>query len=73
MAKLEPIEIKIDQDAVKAQIHDAITQALADASFKLRWAADALFPQFQDDQEKWIEEQIQKRVKVELEKRAGDE
>ena len=66
MAKVPPLEIRIDQEAIREQVRDGISQALEEASFKLRAAADALDPKFLDYQEQWIEDQINSRVEARL-------
>ncbi len=66
MANVPPLEIKIDEDAIREQVREGISRALEEASFKLRAAADALDPKFLDYQEKWIEDQINSKVEARL-------
>lgn len=66
MAEVPPLEIRIDQDAIREQVREGISQALEEASFKLRAAADALDPKFLEYQGKWIEEQINSKVEARL-------
>lgn len=66
MASVPPLEIKIDQDAIRAQVSEGIAEALRGASWKLRQAADALDPEFVKYQDEWIEQEIQRRVETEL-------
>ncbi len=66
MANVPPLEIKIDEDAIREQVREGISRALEEASFKLRAAADALDPKCLDYQEKWIEDQINSKVEARL-------
>lgn len=62
MTDLGPIELKIDSEALKAQIETALNSALEAAAWALRAAADQLHPQFVSDQEKWIQYRIDEAV-----------
>ena len=62
MAEMPPIDIRIDEDALKKQVESAITDALRDASMKLRFAADALDPDYLKYRDEWVEEEIERRV-----------
>lgn len=66
MANVPPLEIKIDQDAIRDQVREGITDALREASIKFRMAADALDPTFLDEQDKWIEDRINTKVEARL-------
>lgn len=66
MADVPPLEIKIDQDAIRDQIRDGINEALREASVKLRTAADVLDPEFLKWQDKWIEDRVNSLVKARL-------
>ncbi len=66
MANVPPLEIKIDQDAIRDQVREGITEALREASGKFRMAADALDPTFLDEQDKWIEDMINSKVEARL-------
>jgi hypothetical protein len=61
------ITIKVDEEALKAQIDAVIEEALKEASLKLRWAADALDTKFYDEQVKahdeWIKSEVERRLK----------
>lgn len=61
MAEMAPIDIRIDEDAIKKQVESAITDALKAASMKLRFAADALDPEFLELDRQW-EEEVERRV-----------
>lgn len=62
MAEKTPLDIRIDEDALKKQVESAITDALRDASMKLRVSADALDPDFLKYQDEWIEQEVERRV-----------
>lgn len=62
MAEMTPLDIRIDEDALKKQVESAITDALRDASMKLRVSADALDPDFLKYQDEWIEQEVERRV-----------
>lgn len=66
MANVPPLEIKIDQDAIRDQIRDGINEALREASVKLRTAADALDPEFVKWQDEWINGQVEARLRLRL-------
>lgn len=66
MPNVPPLEIKIDQDAIRDQVREGITEALREASIKLRMAADAFDPTFLDEQNKWIEDRINSKVEARL-------
>lgn len=46
MATSEPIRIQIDPEALRSQIRDVIREEMQAASLRLRFAADALDPEF---------------------------
>lgn len=66
MANVPPLEVKIDQDAIRDQVREGITEALREASVKFRTAADALDPTFVAEQDKWIEDMINSKVEARL-------
>lgn len=66
MAEMTPIDIRIDEDAIKKQVETAITDALIAASVKLRIVADALDPDFLKYQDEWIEDEVERRVGLKL-------
>lgn len=66
MAEVPPLEIKIDQEAIRAQVSEGITEALREASIKLRTAADALDPEFLKYQDEWIEDKVNSKVEARL-------
>lgn len=71
MAEMTPIDIRIDEDAIKKQVESAITDALRGTSMKLRVAADALDPDFLKYQDEWVEQEVERRVDLKL-KEASD-
>lgn len=73
MANVPPLEIKIDQDAIREQVREGIAEALQDASIKFRMAADALDPTFLERQDKWIEDEINSKVEARLKFKEGSE
>ncbi|USH44473.1 hypothetical protein SEA_CASSITA_18 [Microbacterium phage Cassita] len=72
MANIPPLEIKIDQDAIRDQVKSGIEEALREASIKFRMAADALDPSFRDAQEKWIEDAINSKVEARMRLKAAE-
>lgn len=62
MAEMTPLNIQIDEDALKKQVETAITAALIATSMKLRASADALDPDFLKNQNEWIEQEVERRV-----------
>lgn len=62
MAEMTPIDIRIDEDAIKKQVETAVTEALVAASMKLRVAADSLNPGFLDWWHENQEQEIERRV-----------
>ena len=66
VATSDHITIKVDEEALKAQIDAVIAEALKEASLKLRWAADVLDPEFLDIQNKmrdeWIKSEVERRL-----------
>lgn len=58
--KLPEVKITIDQDALRAQIDEAIATALREASLKLRMAADDLDPSFWPRQEAYMNDERNK-------------
>lgn len=68
MSNPEPINIQIDPEHLRSQIKEIIDQELRVFAGKLRWASDAIDPEFAENQDKWIEDQIEKRVSLRLKK-----
>lgn len=60
------ITITVDEGALREQVQGIVNQELIAASWRLRAAADALYPGFHDEQDKWQESEIERRVKVVL-------
>lgn len=73
MVKAEPINIQIDPEHLRAQIKEIIDQELRVFAGKLRWASDALDPEFAENQDRWIEDQIEKRVSARVEKEKNND
>lgn len=72
MAEMTPIDIRIDEEAIKKQVETAVTEALVAASMKLRLAADDLDPKFLEVWDQMREQEIERRVALKL-KEASDE
>lgn len=68
MSNPEPINIQIDPEHLRSQIKEIIDQELRVFAGKLRWASDELDPEFAEAQGKWIDDQIEKRVALRLQK-----
>lgn len=73
MAKVEPINIQIDPEHLRAQIKDIIDQELRVFAGKLRWASDALDPEFAEHQDQWVQDQIAKGIAKTLNTEVGNE
>lgn len=66
MAEMTPLNIQIDEDALRKQIQDTLDKVLIDASWKLRAAADSLFPEFLEEDRRWMDEEVERRVSERL-------
>lgn len=66
MAEVTPITIRLDEQELKEQVTTAVAKALEEVSWKFRAAADALNPAFMDEEQKWIESEIERRVAAKL-------
>lgn len=66
MVNAEPINIQIDPVHLRTQIKEIIDDELRVFSGKLRYAADALDPEFMKYQDEWIQDQVEKRVATRL-------
>ena len=60
MAELTPIDIRIDEKALREQVRKILGEEIKQFSQKLRWAADVLDPEWVDGFEKFQKEQIDK-------------
>lgn len=62
MDELTPVDIRIDEEALRQQVRKAVEGVILDFSMRLRTAADSLDPQFLKHQDQWIEDEIDRRV-----------
>lgn len=72
MAEVPPITIRLNEQELKEQVTGAIAKALQEVSWKFRQAADALDPDFVEEERKWIEDQIEKGVEKKLKEQNDD-
>lgn len=66
----EPISIQIDPEHLRTQIKTIIDEELGAFAGKLRFAADALDPEFIKYQDEWIENQVEARLAQRLKEEA---
>ena len=58
MAEMTPVNITIDEEALRAQVEGAIGSVLSEVAWKLMSAANALDPTIQEA----LEQEVQRRV-----------
>lgn len=62
MAEMTPVNITIDEEALRAQVEGAIGSVLSEVAWKLMSAANALDPTIQEAEKRWLEQEVQRRV-----------
>lgn len=68
MAEVTPITIQVDEDALRQQVRRVIGDELKVLAGKMRGAADDLDPGFWEEQNRFVESEVQRRVKATLAK-----
>lgn len=72
MAKMEPINIQVDPEALKAHIKEVLDESFAQYGWRLRDAANALDPEFLKFQDNYINGEVDRKVKAVLKERGLD-
>ncbi len=71
MAELTPIDIRIDEAALRERVSHVISEEIKQFSLKLRWAADSLDPQFAQDFTEYWQSEVDKAYQRGLSERDG--